>query len=148
MAGPALDVVDRCIYFISKKDRYRINRYNYSSGECTVLTKLTADAADECARSIISMTFDSVGRKLYWANNRGRTTGLFLYSYDVTESGAIPVKAHNQSICEQVFLEPNNVVNSEGFPCNTDAELGAIRCPLLSRGHFKHRHVSGDFIWC
>ena len=137
LAGPALDVVDRCIYFISKKsERYTVNRYDYSSGTYATLTQLTTAAAEKCAKSIVSMTFDSVGRKLYWANNRGRDIGLFLYSYDVRESSATPVQAYNKTICEQVFLEPNGIVNNEGFPCNMDAELGAVRSPLCVPGTF------------
>ena len=83
VAGPSLDVVDRCVYFISKADNsgvYTINRYRYVNGTYATLAQVRGSMADNSLQDVISMTFDSVGGKLYWANDRGPKVGLFVRS--------------------------------------------------------------------
>ena len=80
VAGPALDVVGQCVYFISKPDNgdvYTINLYRYVSGHYATLSRVSGATADESLQDVISMAFDSVGGKLYWANDRGPRVRLF-----------------------------------------------------------------------
>ena len=147
VAGPALDVVDRCIYFISTKDgAYTINRYNYISDQYTTLAKQTdVDQVDQSMWGIISMAFDGVGRKLYWANERGKT-GTFLYSFNVKESDAVPVQVSDNTICENVILAPDGTQHA-AKPCNQDKRLGVFtsvhgRCGAICSCVSQHNGVT------